>query len=66
MGITEDIRRLLESDPRPKAEIARLAGIPEPAISNFRQSKKSFSAESLEKIADVLGYAVIVKRKPRK
>lgn len=63
MGITDDIRRLLEADKRSKAEICRLTGLTEAAISNFRAGKKSFSTESLERLAAALGYELTVKRK---
>jgi hypothetical protein len=66
MSFTDELRDRLRADPRPQSEIAKLAGFTEAAISLFKAGKKEFSAESLDRLAGVLGAVIVVKDKPRK
>jgi transcriptional regulator with XRE-family HTH domain len=68
MGIVNDIRQALKSDPRPKKDIAALVDLDPISLSLFQNGHRSVSSAVLDKLCGVLGVTVKVpagKRQPK-
>lgn len=65
MGITDDIRKALKDDPRPKKDIAEMVGIQPESLSLFMNGHRSVGTAVLERMADALGLVLVKPKRKR-
>ena len=54
--VEDELRQLLDKSKLPDYKVAQLAGMTQPAISRFKRGHRGLTPQSIESLADVLGY----------
>ena len=65
LGIYDELRSAIEKSPKRRYVIATEAGIHESMLSLFMKGERGLSVESLEKIAESLGYSITLKKQTK-
>ncbi|MFH1731223.1 MAG: helix-turn-helix transcriptional regulator [Planctomycetota bacterium] len=60
--ITEGIRRAIRASGQSRYAIAKASGVSEAALSRFMSGKRGLTTATLDRLADVLGLAVVAQR----
>jgi ribosome-binding protein aMBF1 (putative translation factor) len=60
----ERIRAALAADPRTIYELAKLTGLQRIKLTKFRDGEKSLNLDSAAKLATVLGFELVKKKRP--
>jgi transcriptional regulator with XRE-family HTH domain len=65
MALMDDIRKLIQNSDRTRNRIAQDAGLSASGLSRLMSGERGLSVESLEQLADALGYTIELRPKPR-
>lgn len=68
MALTDDIKRAVEAWPESRNRLANAAGLSPSALCRLMSGERGLSVDSLERLAEALGYEIVMrpKRRPRK
>jgi hypothetical protein len=66
LSFSNQIRRAIENAELSRYVIANLAAIDQAALSRFMSGSGGMSLDSLDRLADVLGFTIVIEQKKRK
>ena len=66
MGVSDELKRLIDESGRSRYDIAQASGVTQGQLSRFVNGLVGMNPESMEKVADALGYRLTFVRKSSK
>ncbi|MCB9840975.1 MAG: helix-turn-helix transcriptional regulator [Phycisphaeraceae bacterium] len=63
MGAADELKRLIEASGRSRYDIAQASGVTQGQLSRFVNGLVGMNPESMEKVADALGYRLTFVKK---